>query len=161
MPPGQPSELNQPRISAPSSKRVYIPPLAFQLSPPPPINGPHGAHRRVVKRLWVEGQRRGISATEMPGFDSRSAKQNFPQESQEGFRNRLPPLDRRGALGGELFGGCCSFLECFSSVLFFAYLIFLESQLIPSTDCEFVIQLPQQYPTFISSPLAAEPCRRL
>jgi len=31
----------------------------------------------VVKRLWVEGQRRGISATEMPGFDSWSAKQNF------------------------------------------------------------------------------------
>ena len=56
----------------------------------------------VVKRLWVEGQRRGISATEMPGFDSRSAKQNFPQESLEDFRNPLPPLDRRGGLVGEL-----------------------------------------------------------
>jgi len=58
----------------------------------------------VVKRLWVEGQRRGISATEMPGFDSRSAKQNLPQESQEGFRTRLPSSDRRMGLVGELFG---------------------------------------------------------
>ena len=40
----------------------------------------------------------------MPGFDSRSAKQNFPQELQEDFRNHPPPLDRREALGGELFG---------------------------------------------------------
>jgi len=57
----------------------------------------------VVKRLWVEGQRRGISATEMPGFDSRSAKQNFPQELQEDFRTQPPPFDRRMGLVGELF----------------------------------------------------------
>jgi len=65
----------------------------------------------VVKRLWVESQRRGISATEMPGFDSRSAKQNFPKELQEDFRTHPPPLDRREALGGELFGFFLFFLK--------------------------------------------------
>ena len=75
------------------------------------INGPHRqAHRRVVKRLWEEGSRRGISATEMsrvrlPGSEAKLS------QNKEGFRNRNPPpLDRRGGLGGELFVFFFSFL---------------------------------------------------
>ena len=46
----------------------------------------------------------GFQQPKCRGFDSQAAKQNFPQESQEDFRNRNPPpLDRRGGLGGELF----------------------------------------------------------
>ncbi len=100
---------------SPNPGYIYHPPRSNSCRLPP-INGPHGAHRRVVKRLWAEGQRRGISATEMPGFDSRAAKKNSPQESQESFRTHPPPLDRRGALGGELFGFsfllCCFVLVC-------------------------------------------------
>jgi len=104
-PPYLPSELDtNPRISAPS-----FPQYIYQVSHPNfrrlPQSTDHFGKRTgaVVKRLWVEGQRRGISATEMPGFDSRSAKQNFPQELQEDFRTHPPPLDRREALDGELF----------------------------------------------------------
>ena len=46
----------------------------------------------------------GFQQPNCRGFDSQAAKQNLPQELQEGFRNRNPPpLDRRGGLGGELF----------------------------------------------------------
>jgi len=90
----------------------------------------------VVKRLWVEGQRRGISATEMPGFDSRSAKQNFPQELQEDFRSRLPSLDRRGGLGGELFD------------FFFSFFVFDNNDV--GIQCPGMLALPRFSPYYLS-----------
>ena len=103
-PPCPPSQL--PPLPSFPQQAVYkaVPP--FQLSPPPPNQRTTSAS---APALWSSGfgrrvKRRGISATEMPGFDSRAAKQNFPQQLPEDFRNHPPPLDRRRALGGELFG---------------------------------------------------------
>ena len=96
-PPCPSSQLSSLRSFPHTQQALYNPLPTSQLSPPPPNQRTTSAS---APALWSSGFGRrvaiggGFPATEMPGFDSRAAKQNLPQESQEGFRNRIPTSSR-------------------------------------------------------------------
>ena len=101
--------LNLPQhpspTQVPSSASIYTSPCISSLAASPQSTDHIGKRTgAVVKRLWAEGQRWGISATEMsrvrlPGSEAKPSK----KKKKEGFRTRLPPSDRRVGLVGELF----------------------------------------------------------
>jgi len=77
-----PNHPPTPKISAPSPTTVYIQGPAGSLSPPPPNERTtRHAHRRVVKRLWAEGQTAG-------DFGNRNAWVRLPG-SEAKFSTRI------------------------------------------------------------------------
>ncbi len=79
-----------------------------------PINGPlRQAHRRCGQAALGGGSTAGdFSNRNVAGSTPRQRSKIFHKNYQGDFRNHPPPLDRREALGGELFVSCFSPLLC-------------------------------------------------